>query len=130
MEEQKEVRDNEDNKVLVFGFMKNRFEIFLNGVIFLALQIAHETMVIVQQLPDKWSEKDLMEVERPFWITIIFFATSYLLINYSIFGGEGRMEKMQKKYGTFGILARKFFMMTSIIFVSSLLPIFIIQTFF
>jgi hypothetical protein len=54
----------------------------------------------------------------------------YILINLSIFGGDGRIEKMQEKYGTFGIIIRKLLMYSVLIFLASVIPAILIITFF
>ena len=128
MEDWKE--EIEDSKVNTFGYVKSRTEVFLNGVLFLLIQIVHEALVIAGQLPEKWNEEQLSDVERPILIPSILLLISYFLINHAIFGGDGRMDKLQNKYGTFGIFLRKFLMMFSLLLISVTFPIIIILLFF
>ena len=64
---------DDDSRIDIFGYSKSRVEVFINGIIFLILQIGHEVFSIVQQLPSDWVEDDFKDIERPFWIPIFLF---------------------------------------------------------
>lgn len=122
--------DRDNNRVNILGYSKSRLEVFINGVVFLLLQSIYEAFYVGMQLPNNWGAKEFAEVERPMLVPIFLLAICYILINLSIFGGEGRIEAMQEKYGTFGILTRKILMYMTIILLASIIPVFLIITFF
>ncbi len=122
--------DRDDNRVNILGYSKSRLEVFLNGVVFLFLQCIYEAFYVGMQLPSNWSSNDFVEAERPVLASIFLLVISYMLINLSIFGGEGRIEMMQERYGTFGILLRKLTMYTILLILASVLPVLLIITFF
>jgi hypothetical protein len=122
--------EKDDNRVNILGYSKSRLEIFLNGVVFLLLHGIYEAFYVGMQLPTNWVEKDFIEAERPMLVPITLLVICYILINLSLFGGEGRIEKMQEKYGTFGILIRKFIMYLGVIILASIIPSVLIITFF
>lgn len=122
--------DKDDNRVDILGYSKSRLEIFLNGVVFLLLEGIYEAFYVGMQLPTNWSSKDFAEAERPFLISIVLLVICYILINLSIFGGEGRIEMMQEKYGTFGIILRKLLMYTVLLILASIIPTLLIIAFF
>jgi hypothetical protein len=125
---EKEVQD--EGRVTILGYSKSRLEVFLNGIIFLMLQIGHEVFSVVNQLPSNWTHEDLEKVDRPIVVPMFLFVISYYLMSVALFGGEGRMDKMQQKYGTWGIFLRRYSLIFSIILVSLLTPIYIIILFF
>lgn len=122
--------NKDDDRVNILGYSKSRLEVFLNGVVFLFLQGIYEAFYVGMQLPDNWGAKDFAEAERPMLVPIMLLIICYILINLSIFGGEGRIEKMQDSYGTFGILTRKILMYMTIILLASIIPVLLIITFF
>ena len=87
--------EKDSDRVNILGYSKSRLEVFLNGVVFLLLQSVYEALYVGMQLPNNWSNKDFVEAERPMLIPIALLIICYILINLSIFGGEGRIEKMQ-----------------------------------
>ena len=119
-----------DSRVNILGYSKSRLEIFLNGIVFLLLHGIYEAVYVGMQLPDNWGPKDFAEVERPMLVPIVLLIICYILINMSIFGGEGRIEMMQDKYGTFGILLRKLLMYITIVLLASIIPALFIIAFF
>ncbi len=122
--------EKDDNRVNILGYSKSRLEIFLNGIVFLLLQSIYEAIYVGTQLPNNWTEKDFSDAERPVLVPIFLLVISYILINMSIFGGEGRIEAMQENYGTFGILTRKILMYLILILSASIIPLLLIITFF
>lgn len=122
--------EKDDSKLNILGYSKSRIEIFLNGVVFLLLQGIYEAFYVGMQLPNNWTEKDFAEAERPMLVPIMLLVICYILINMSIFGGEGRIEMMQERYGTFGIFIRKSIMYLTLIILASIIPAFLIITFF
>jgi hypothetical protein len=122
--------EKDDNRVNILGYSKSRLEIFLNGIVFLLLQSIYEAIYVGMQLPNNWTDKDFADAERPMLVPIMLLVICYILINMSIFGGEGRIEKMQEKYGTFGILTRKLLMYLILILSASIIPVLLIIAFF
>jgi len=122
--------DKDNNRVNILGYSKSRLEIFLNGIVFLLLHGIYEAIYVGMQLPNNWGAKEFSEVERPMLIPIVLLIICYILINMSIFGGEGRIEAMQEKYGTFRILISKLLMYITIALFASIIPILFIIAFF
>jgi hypothetical protein len=125
MEEEK----NDDSRVMIFGYSRSRLEVFLNGIVFLIIQISQEVFEIVSQLPENWKEEDLAKVDRPILIPTILFIMSYYLINLAFFGGV-KSEKLQERFGTSGTLIRKYSLTLTLLAISIFIPIYIIITFF
>lgn len=128
MEDNKQKHD--DRRVNIMGYDKSRVEIFVNGIIFMFFHVLYETLIILKQLPEKWDEKDLMQTDRGIWVPLFLLMISYMFMNFAIFGGEGRMDRCQEKFGTVGIVVRKYALIMAVIFISLTTPTFIILTFF
>jgi len=124
-----EDKDFDDSRVMILGYSKSRLEVFLNGVIFLIIQIAQEVLAVANQLPENWKEEDLSKIDRPFFIPTILFIIAYALMSHALFGGE-RLENLRKEIGNLGVFLRKLSFLLLLASISALVPVYIILKFF
>lgn len=125
---EQETKDN--SKVDIFGHSFRRWEVGLNGFVFLVLQSIYEAIHIAKQLPENWSDKDFEDVERAFWIPVLLLVCSWLLIETAVFGGKENFNKLIEKNGKFRTYLFKYSLMFLFFSISLYLPLFLLNTFF